>query len=187
MAILTFFISRRFAIDKPAIIDDQELKSLDQILKTDLECDWALEQEIDYTAKLEFSDNDTDEEEMEQFIKDQQALSSHHTSKQSSKESSLTKDTSLNDDSQRSNEDNKYNAPLREPPPNRSVDNYHNRHHMDLHGSNYRVPPPNTNMDPHNRYYGRKSDPLYEPTNRNKDNDVSYIIIIIINIINYLF
>lgn len=146
-------------------------------MKTDLECDWALEQEIDYTAKLEFSDNDSDEEEMKQFIKDQQTLSSHHTSKQSLKESSLAKDT-LNDDSQRSNEDNnnKYNLSMREPPPNRSMDSYHNRH-MDLHGSNYRVPPPpNTNMDPHNRYYGRKSDPLYEPTNRNKDNEVSYII-----------
>ena len=49
----------------PTIISDTELKSLDQILQQEDECAWALEAEIDYNAKLDFSDSSSDEGESE--------------------------------------------------------------------------------------------------------------------------
>ena len=45
----------------PTIISDKELKSLDQILNEN-ECTWALEAEIDYNAKLDFSDSSSEDE-----------------------------------------------------------------------------------------------------------------------------
>lgn len=45
----------------PTIISDKELKSLDHLL-SEKECTWALEAEIDYTAKLDFSDNSSEDE-----------------------------------------------------------------------------------------------------------------------------
>ena len=65
----------------PTIISDKELKSLDNILKQEKECTWALEAEIDYTAKLDFSDNSSDEEGDEQKKSTTTAASTAATSK----------------------------------------------------------------------------------------------------------
>ncbi|KAJ6223719.1 hypothetical protein RDWZM_002264 [Blomia tropicalis] len=47
----------------PVIISETELKSLDKILNQDGECSWAMEAEIDYHAKLDFSDSSSDDDE----------------------------------------------------------------------------------------------------------------------------
>ena len=60
----------------PTIISEKELKSLDNILIKERECTWALEAEIDYNAKLDFSDSSGDEESEEQKKSSSTATSS---------------------------------------------------------------------------------------------------------------
>lgn len=162
----------KFELDKPAIIDDQELQSLDQILKTDLECDWALEQEIDYSAKIEFTDDsDTDDEQNEKQDKQKrQTTNSIYKESQNliQNKDKMNKMDDL-DDHRKSSTNNRTEQ-----------QQHHHHHHQPVYASSSRgvgppLPPPpppppiNSQME-HNRYYGRKSDPLYEPIVR-KDNE----------------
>lgn len=55
---------RHFA---PAIISENELKNLDSLIKENEECGWAVETSIDYTEKLNFSDNEEDDSAKEKL------------------------------------------------------------------------------------------------------------------------
>ncbi|XP_075590766.1 uncharacterized protein LOC124500390 isoform X5 [Dermatophagoides farinae] len=156
---------RKFALEKPAIIDDKELKSLDKILKTDLDCDWADEKEIDYGAKIHFSDGDdsTDDDDDRESNKTMEREDSQPKSVESSTKSIPS---SLMRDNVRQSA---YHPSSREASASNSMSMYpppSNRGQMDPRTA---VPPPNIPPHEANRYYGRKSDPLYETINR-KDN-----------------
>ncbi|KPM11304.1 hypothetical protein QR98_0098740 [Sarcoptes scabiei] len=143
---------KKFALDKPAIIDDRELQSLDQILKTDVECDWAKDQEIDYSVKLDFGDNDSDDESSK--VKKEESSHRNIESHEENINSSSSRDSSLS---------NIHQSSVPSSSSNRSV-NFDDG--SGYRGQNYK---PDDPTDRHNRYHGRKSDPLYEPLSGNKD------------------
>lgn len=144
---------------------------MDKILKTDLDCDWADEKEIDYGAKIHFSDGDEstdDDDDQENNNKQLDEEDSQSKSVESSTKSlslSSVRDSShqLQDDNVRqpayysSTRESSNSIPMYPPPSNRGQ--------MDGRA----IPPPNMPLHEANRYYGRKSDPLYETINR-KDN-----------------
>lgn len=59
-----FSFLRHFA---PAIISENELKNLDSLIKENEECGWAVETSIDYTEKLNFSDNEDEDSTKEKL------------------------------------------------------------------------------------------------------------------------
>lgn len=146
---------------------------MDKILKTDLDCDWADEKEIDYGAKIHFSDGDdsTDDDDDRESNKTMEREDSQPKSVESSTKSipsSLMRDhpRQLQDDNVRQSA---YHPSSREASASNSMSMYpppSNRGQMDPRTA---VPPPNIPPHEANRYYGRKSDPLYETINR-KDN-----------------
>lgn len=138
---------------------------MDKILKTDLDCDWADEKEIDYGAKIHFSDGDdsTDDDDDRESNKTMEREDSQPKSVESSTKSIPS---SLMRDNVRQSA---YHPSSREASASNSMSMYpppSNRGQMDPRTA---VPPPNIPPHEANRYYGRKSDPLYETINR-KDN-----------------
>lgn len=167
------FCHRKFALEKPAIIDDKELKSLDKILKTDLDCDWADEKEIDYGAKIHFSDGDesTDDDDNEESNNKQLEREDSHQKSMESSTKSISSSSSIRD--HQSQNDNNRQPPAYYPSQQRESSTSNPMYPAPSRGQidPRSMPPPPSNMPSQeaNRYYGRKSDPLYETINR-KDN-----------------
>lgn len=150
-----------------SIITDNELKNLDQILEKQIESGWTLEEDIDYNAKIEFSDDD-DEDRLNQSANATTATTSTTKNEETSDGKTISELSLRTDDKsdshvvrsrESSSSSNKHDDP-------KTID------------SNVKPYGPrqlgySNNNNNNNRYYGRKSDSVFEFSR--KDGDVSLL------------
>lgn len=142
----------------PSIISEHELKSLDQILEKQLDDGWTLEEEIDYNAKIEFSDDDEDEMDMSSKNDDLPDSKTQSEAQDKGSESNMTLDSCEDREVANSAIKNDF-----KPPPNDSdsMKPYPLRQGGGAGG-----------YKDNSRYYGRKSDSVYEFSR--KDEEVGF-------------